>query len=186
MNSISFQHLVGIIAIIGVIINALVAYYIYRQVKVAKMISQRNVMPVLGIMVEESEASRITSESAIGFSESKALKYPKYYPVSYLVVYVQFAIAKDINCEILKNGRPFTKIERNSAVPRGDKRLPIYREDISKDVEVLSNEEKIEFIANFTYKSVLDDNYSCQYVLTTGKYLGDQDADLRFVERPWD
>lgn len=186
MNPISFQYFVDIIAIIGVIINALIAYYIYRQVRVAKMISQRNVMPVLGIMVEESEASRIESETVADVSKSPDSKYPKCYPVSYLVVYVQFAIAKDIVCKILKNGQLFREIERNSAVPCRDERLPIFMEDISKDIEGLSNEEKIEFTADFTYRSVLDDNYRCQYVLTTGKYLGDQNADLKFVERPWD
>lgn len=79
-------------------------------------------MPVLGLMVEESEVSRTESEIApnqlelaMGVSKSEDSGYRKTCPVSYLVAYVQFAIAKDISCEILKNDQFFKKIERNSA-----------------------------------------------------------------------
>lgn len=65
-------------------------------------------------------------------------------------------------------------------------RLPIHKEDISKDIAALPDGERIDFIANFAYRSVLDDDYNCQYILSTGRYLGEQSADLKFTKRPWD
>jgi hypothetical protein len=183
------MSLQNLFIVVGLAINLLVAIYIYRQVKVAEISNQQRVMPILGISVGPAVHSEIAAdiesmrlEPVFGKKAKELIRIP----VTILRIYAQFNIARNIYCQILKNSEPFIELEpKKSAIPPKDEIVVIYEEDISKIMENLHEGEEIEFVANFTYQSVLDGEYVCHYKLRTGKYLGQQYTDLDFSKYPW-
>ena len=173
---------------ISIVINLLIAFYICRQVRVANISNHQNVMPILGLKVGTTLLSEIAGD--IRFESLKSIfsersKEMIKHPVQVLRVYVQFNIAKNINCKILKNGEDFIEFNKESAVPPKDGMVIIHEEDISEIIKKLSEEEEIEFIASFSFQSVLDGKFECKYTLRTKKYLNQQFAELEFIKYPW-
>lgn len=175
--------------LVSIIINVLIAFYIYRQVRAAEISNQQSVMPILGITVAPALASEIARDiqskqlEPIFGEKTREMLQPS---VSVLKVYADFNIAKNISCRILKNGQNFYEFRnKKSAVPPKDGRVIICERDISEIIEELPEDEKIEFVAIFTFQSVLDSEFTCQYKLRTGKYLGQQSAELEFLKYPW-
>ena len=162
-------------------VNVGILYYISRQVKIAnhqaktaQKTNQQAVMPILGI-------------TTLGQDR----KDPGFH---FLVVYVRYGIAREIECKIFKNEEEtpfFEENSRSTAVPplKGDILMWIWEPiSIKEDVSNLNEGKRLEFKAKFTHKSIFGDEYKSEYFLTIWNESGEfkKRENIWFKILPWD
>lgn len=152
-----------------IIVNIVVAIFIFRQVKAAELENQKSVVPVLGITLKERNGDLIKP----------------------LYGYVRNNIALDVKCKISINGDFLCSRETYGAIPslNNDIKLPIWEINEADEYIIASTKEKKAiFKAEFTYKSILRNEYRSIYVV---KIWNNDDGKLQKVEEleswelPW-
>lgn len=160
------------------ILTSFLLLFAIAQVNIGRMTVQQSVLPILVLRVKYPEV-----EKGI-YSLIRDSPEP-YNPIELLIA-VRNGIALEIKCRITKNGEMFLEREWNVAIPplKTEGELVIHRLDVTRDIENLSQDEKLTFKAFFTYRSIMNDEYKSEHTLSIDRSGSPIQHELRFIKRP--